>query len=308
VFLAHIISAMLLIGTKPTFRSCHAMCEEAKLKTDHDERSDGGNNDDRDKKRHRSDGGNNDDGDKKRHRSSNQTKRASYHDTSTNEKNMSDMALVLPSDYIPSSLDVIVGTGREPKNHQGNINFRETLKGYIGRYSNSQFKLDKTLIISEIVQAVRETSPTKTGFVKKVNSRWQAVGDHLSREKVSQGLRNILSDQYRSSSKAKKRHRGQLCAEIDKNIDTMMQTKQSFLSTRMSKLSVEMKRKGDSVSDDEVFKMFTQANIDILEGLKKENILENRMEAKPITLSASSGKKEQEENNEDEKLRAITKP
>jgi hypothetical protein len=88
----------------------------------------------------------------------------------------------------------------------------------------------------------------------------------------------------------------------------MMQTKQSFLSTRMSKLSVEMKRKGDSVSDDEVFKMFTQANIDILEGLKKENILENRMEAKPITLSASSGKKEQEENNEDEKLRAITKP
>mmetsp|Transcript_3182 Transcript_3182/g.4597 ORF Transcript_3182/g.4597 Transcript_3182/m.4597 type:complete len:104 (+) Transcript_3182:57-368(+) len=91
----------------------------------------------------------------------------------------------LPSYFSPSNLDVIVGTGREPRNHEGNSQLRETLMRFIKRYSNADNKLEKTLIISEIVAAVQEESPTSTGFVKKVEGQWYAVDDLHAREKVS---------------------------------------------------------------------------------------------------------------------------
>ena len=161
------------------------------------------------------------------------------------------------------------------------------------------FKLDKTLIISEIVDAVKEKSPTKTGFVKKIGSKWYAVDDHLSREKVSQSLRNILHGQYRSSAKAKKRRRSKICAEIDNNIDQMLQTKDSFLSTRIDRLSTEMKSKGNEASEAEVFAMFSKANIDILENLKKDAELQNRIESS-IKASAAGISSDQEESEEEE--------
>jgi hypothetical protein len=201
--------------------------------------------------------------------------------------------LPLQPDFIPSPFDVIVGTGREAKNHNGNIGFRELLKGYIGRYSNAPFKLDKTMIISEIIAAVKEKSPSHTGFIKKHGRRWCAVDDHMAREKVSQGLRNILSGQYRSSARAKKRRRGQLCAEIDNGIGQLLQSKQSFLACRIDKLSAELKVKGNDAPEEAVFTMFTQANIDILEGLKKDTSIQASIEA--ITSSLSSEKEESEE-------------
>jgi hypothetical protein len=175
----------------------------------------------------------------------------------------------LPSDFTPSSMDVIVGTGREPRNHQGNALFKEMLKLYISRYSNVDRKLEKTLIISEIVAAVQEQSPTGSGFVKKVQGQWYAVDDHQSREKVSQGLRNILHDQYRSSARSKKRKRGLVCAEMQKSVDEMMDTKRSFLSQRMEKLSSELLKRGKDATEDDVEALFTQTNLAILEGLKK---------------------------------------
>ena len=176
---------------------------------------------------------------------------------------------LLGPDFVPTKMDVIVGTGRDPKNHEGNALFRELLKLYITRYSSVGSKLEKTLIISEIVASVRDRSPTHDGFVKKVQGQWYAVDDHQSREKVSQGLRNILHDQYRSSAKSKKRKRGQLCAEMQKNVDEMMKTKRSFLSQRMTELSSALVEKGKNASEEDVEDLFTQANIAILEGLKK---------------------------------------
>ena len=44
--------------------------------------------------------------------------------TAAEPKNMTS----LPFGFYPSSSDIIVGTGREAKNHKGNKNFKEVLK------------------------------------------------------------------------------------------------------------------------------------------------------------------------------------
>jgi hypothetical protein len=194
---------------------------------------------------------------------------------------------LLPSHFSPSNLDVIVGTGREPRNHIGNKQFRETLKLYIARYSNVDNKLEKTLIISEIVAAVQEESPTGTGFVKKVEGgEWYAVDDHSAREKVSQGLRNILHDQYRSSATSKKRKRGLVCAQMQNDVEHMMRAKRSFLSQHMERLSSELLKRGEkNASEQDVEALFTQTNAAILEGLKRTE--ERKINLTPTTLLTS---------------------
>jgi hypothetical protein len=230
--------------------------------------------------------------------------------TTISEEQIPD-ATPLPLEFSPSSVDVIVGTGREAKLHKGNINFRGILESYIDRYSHATYKLDKTMIISEIVRFVKSKSPFGAGFVKKIDRRWHVVGEHLAREKVSQGLRNILHDQYRSSQKSKKRRRGLVCKEIDKSIDGMMQAKHNFLSDRIDKLSEEMKEKASVASDEEVSYMFTQANIDILEGLKKDASLQNRIHESCIassSFSSSDQEAEEEPEHADKKQRVNKRP
>lgn len=186
----------------------------------------------------------------------------------------------LPDAFAPSSLDVVVGTGREAKLHPGNGHFLELLqREYLEKYSNAKCKLEKTLIISEIVNDVRERSPTHTGFVKRIQDCWCQVEDHLAREKVSQSLRNILHTQYRSSVKSKKQRRCMIRQEIDNSVDDMLNASQSFLSLRISELSLEMDKKGGAKAPDaEVLRLFSQANIDILEGLKKDKTVRRQIQ------------------------------
>ena len=178
----------------------------------------------------------------------------------------------LPYAFCPTVRDVIVGTGREPRNHQGNKLLPEALRSYVGRYSSAESKLEKTLIISEIVADVKGRSPSGSGFVKKVGGRWYAVDDHACREKVSQGLRNLLHGQYRSSAKFKKRKRGIVVAEMQDSVEQMMMSKRSFLSKSIGNLSSELARRGKDAPDDEVEALFTRTNVAILEGLKATDV------------------------------------
>jgi hypothetical protein len=76
------------------------------------------------------------------------------------------------------------------------------------RYSEADSKMDKSLIVSEVVNGIRERSPDG-GFIKKDKrtGRWFEVGDHLAREKVGQQFRDALHTQYRSSTKAKSKRK-----------------------------------------------------------------------------------------------------
>jgi hypothetical protein len=72
----------------------------------------------------------------------------------------------LPSDYTPHRFDVLCAKGREAKNHSGNVHYRRLIKQALPRYSKACCKLDKTIIVSEIVDKVQSSSPLG-GFIRR---------------------------------------------------------------------------------------------------------------------------------------------
>ena len=73
--------------------------------------------------------------------------------------------------------------------------------------AKAESKVFKSIVVSSIVNWVHKESPNG-GFVKKMNDgRWCEVGDNLAREKVAQSFRDLLHDQYKSSTKSKRQRR-----------------------------------------------------------------------------------------------------
>ena len=87
----------------------------------------------------------------------------------------------LPEDYQIGLNDVICGRGRKCFQHAGNQRFRKMVEDMLPKYSDSPSKLDKTFIICDIVNRVRNNSPFG-GFVKKdpMSGRYFEVGDFLA--------------------------------------------------------------------------------------------------------------------------------
>ena len=79
---------------------------------------------------------------------------------------------------------------------------------HLERYNAATTKQEKSRIVSDIVDTIRQASPDG-GFVKldPLTGSWREVGDHLAREKVGQTLRDSLHTKYSSSTKAKKERR-----------------------------------------------------------------------------------------------------
>jgi hypothetical protein len=89
----------------------------------------------------------------------------------------------LPHDYILNDYDVVCGRGRTCYNHKGNIRFRDIVQQQLSSYMDAKTKTDKTMVIYDIIQYVRRTTPTTGGgFVKKDHStgRFYEVGDFLA--------------------------------------------------------------------------------------------------------------------------------
>jgi hypothetical protein len=103
----------------------------------------------------------------------------------------------------PGRLDVICARGKNPKNHPGNVVYRQMVLDKLDEYSRTTSKQGKSLLVSQIVDTVRRSSPAG-GFIKYQNGQWFEVGDHLAREKVGQAFRDSLHDKYTSSTKAKR--------------------------------------------------------------------------------------------------------
>jgi hypothetical protein len=117
----------------------------------------------------------------------------------------------LAEDFIPGPYDVICARGKQAAQHAGNVRFREIIQRFKPSYANAANKVEKSLIVSEIVDSVRGYSP-EGGFVKKFGGRYYEVGDSVAREKIGQCLRDQLHSQYKSSTKAKKNRRKELRA------------------------------------------------------------------------------------------------
>lgn len=117
----------------------------------------------------------------------------------------------LAADFVPGPYDVICARGAAAKKHPGNIRFRQIIQQFKPIYSKAETKVDKSLLVSEIVDSVRGMSPNG-GFVKKFGNQWMEVGDSVAREKIGQCLRDQLHSKYKSSTQAKKVRRKEMQA------------------------------------------------------------------------------------------------
>jgi hypothetical protein len=115
---------------------------------------------------------------------------------------------LLPSDFSPGKDDVICGRGKKCYSHIGNERFRVRVSGMLNTYNAARSKVDKSAVLSDVVEQVRSASPNG-GFVKLDvdTGRWYEVGDFLAREKTSQAFRDALHPHYKSSTLNKKRRR-----------------------------------------------------------------------------------------------------
>jgi hypothetical protein len=103
-------------------------------------------------------------------------------------------------DFQPSDYSVLCSRGRDSVNHVGNRRFRIISSMYVEKYSRSSSKAAKSVIVSEIITAIRQAGGN---FCRVKRGKWFEVGDHYAREKVSALLRDLLHTQYRSSNKSK---------------------------------------------------------------------------------------------------------
>jgi hypothetical protein len=103
-------------------------------------------------------------------------------------------------DFQPSDYSVLCCRGKESVNHIGNRRFRIISSMYVQRYSRADTKAAKSVIVSEIITAIRQAGGN---FCRHKRGIWFEVGDNYAREKVSALLRDLLHSQYRSSNKSK---------------------------------------------------------------------------------------------------------
>lgn len=107
---------------------------------------------------------------------------------------------LLPPDFEPNSYTVICARGKDAFNSVGNRRFRVLVDCHLEQYSMSLSKAEKSLIVSEIVETIRNAGGC---FARFENGTWYEVGDRIAREKVGAQFRDCLHMQYRSSTKAK---------------------------------------------------------------------------------------------------------
>ncbi|CAB9506544.1 Nitrilase family, member 2 [Seminavis robusta] len=114
---------------------------------------------------------------------------------------------VLPVDFQPNAHTVILGRGAS-SDSSGNRQLRILVQSYLQQYLDAPDKLGKSLIVSQVLDIVRENSP-RAAFVKFEKGRWVDVGERTSREKVGSMFRDCLGDKYKSSAKTKTAIRAQ---------------------------------------------------------------------------------------------------
>jgi hypothetical protein len=106
----------------------------------------------------------------------------------------------LSVDFQPSEYSVLCCRGKDSVNHIGNCRFRKLASMYVEEYSQAVSKAAKSVIVSEIITAIRKSGGN---FCRQKKGAWFEVGEHYAREKVSALLRDLLPTQYRSSNKSK---------------------------------------------------------------------------------------------------------
>mmetsp|Transcript_26099 Transcript_26099/g.39494 ORF Transcript_26099/g.39494 Transcript_26099/m.39494 type:complete len:192 (+) Transcript_26099:159-734(+) len=164
--------------------------------------------------------------------------------------------------------DVICARGRITKEHIGNIRYRKMVLQYLPIYSALSTKSEKSMVVSRIINSVRE----RGDFVKYCGKtgNFEKVSERIAREKVGQRLRDMLHTQYKSSTQAKKMRRHAQKTSEDEQIRQVVRNNQQVKSI-MSRAVSEMH---DFNSDQDFDNIFTLANASILEEFKRSRSID----------------------------------
>lgn len=102
--------------------------------------------------------------------------------------------------FEPTQIDIICARGRRAYNHEGNQAFRKVLEQNLDKYKSATTKQQKTIVVNALLDEIKE----KSQFVRKLtDGKWIQVPEHVAKEKIGQGFRDLLHTQYRSSTKSK---------------------------------------------------------------------------------------------------------
>jgi hypothetical protein len=148
----------------------------------------------------------------------------------------------LAANFVPGPMDAICARGKVALSHSGNRRFRLSVSMNLERYSKAATKLDKSIIVSAVIDSVRQASPDG-GFIKKTGGFWFEVGDHVAREKAGQSFRDLLHDKYKSSTKAKKRRRQVEHAQLGDEVVHFMRSAGS-VAEKIEEITSQAKREG----------------------------------------------------------------
>jgi hypothetical protein len=94
----------------------------------------------------------------------------------------------LPVGYEPSDYDVVCGRGKGSYNRPGNKRFRSIVALHVNEYQTSKTKLDKSIILENLVELVQKQDNGNARFLKYENSprSWCIMTNDEAKEKVSQ--------------------------------------------------------------------------------------------------------------------------
>lgn len=172
--------------------------------------------------------------------------------------------IALGVNFQPSEFDVLCFRGKLATQHPGNRRFRMIVQQHLSKYAEATSKFEKTVIVSEIVEAIKESSPNNNGgFVKKQDGQWFQCNEHLAREKVSQALRDMLAHKYSSSTKAKKMRRNVKRIMLHDEVDQILEASAyKNFADRVEQLTLKAK------NDLDYQIAFNTANMELLKAFK----------------------------------------
>jgi hypothetical protein len=132
----------------------------------------------------------------------------------------------MPIKYTPDENAVICGRGKVCTSNPGNQKLRALIEEHLDAYGKANNKVEKTEIVSTIMDSIKGGCPDEPAFVKKEGDTWWEVDDAFAREKVGCIFRDALYTKYRSSTKAKLARRKQQIGTDDK-IGTSLSSSES---------------------------------------------------------------------------------
>lgn len=168
-------------------------------------------------------------------------------------------------------MDVICGRGRQAYNHPGNRRFRKIVADNYDSYSEATSKLRKSRVVTNILDMVNECGnfvkeEPKTGF-------YIIVSDRLAREKIGQGLRDILHVKYKSSTKAKTRKRVAKRAVEDAHLHRVV-NQNSTVASLVDGVAEQLSNAKTGVPEFMLEQLFLQMNQRILQEFKRSKLVD----------------------------------